>query len=1165
MKFFSYPFQIIFIFSLAISFAKNSSAEEMDDQSSFIIMPKKVIAYLMNFKDEANKNRNMPEFSSLLQELDLGKRSLSKELVAGALSELDRVNLSDEKKGDQNVSLYLEKIKRNVGTRKCCGTINDCPTQACPPSNPCPCPGQQHKLMIEPANTFTTRVAIKDTTESGSCDSGALTVAGGVGIQGALNVCGQEKILNELPSNDCADGALVVLGGVGIGQNMNICGPVAIANTTQSFDCSSGALTVAGGEGVAGNLNVCGQVHIMNSTASTNCSTGALIVDGGIAIQNNANICGQLNILNTTKSTKCNNGALVVSGGEGILGDLNICGKERIFNASKSDACNNGALVVDGGVGIGQDVNVCGGINAQGPITTNSFFSINGSSVIASNIANCNLSVGDNTNPVSNGTGNTAVGESAMQNNLTGIDNTALGCQALMQDTAGNSNTAGGFQALRNLNSGNGNTAFGSQASYNELCADDTVAVGYQALYTNQASANVAVGAYAIHNDTFAANLTAVGFRALEKVHSIDIVGVFAGYPYAYHYYGNGNTAVGPYALQNTPYGYSNIAVGVNAIQGNVGPGPLATYTPHVYSNVGVGNGALANHYIAYNNTTGGHGTLGGNYAFLNYGNTTWGLGAMGGNYTNLNTNDIAVGASALGGPYLFLTSDNCAVGNNALGALTYYGENNVAVGDNAIGTAYFALRNTACGVNALGSGSKSFLSAEPIFDNTAVGFQALQLNYADYNTAVGSEALQVNTEGIFNTAVGFQAIQLALDEFVTAIGANTVSEGALNTLAGYAARAIASEQAIVIGTFPTEVDLSSMGIAMGNEVFVTTSEGAIGIGDVVTVDISAQAIGMGNEIAVTMTEGAICIGNIATIDLSLQGIAIGNEMAVTSSEGAVTMGSLVTENFAFQDIGIGNEVALTTSDLCHGIGDGVTIDLSSTSVCFGNALAIGLGVDCVVIGDGIATAGFNTISVGTTAVTIPDGVNLGLPWPINQFCQLGGVEIGPFDPALVMSLVTPVPPLVIAGPCPICFITPFSESIEIIDNPEIKRSQSEKITDKLMALEPINYSLRKLNIEAIKRGEIPNDEIKLGFTAEQVMEICPDWVIESPSTGDKYILADKLILMLLQQVQIQQNKLKEHENEFDIQTDEIIELRKQINQLNELVAKLVYRIKLED
>src|SRR6266513_828229 len=66
-----------------------------------------------------------------------------------------------------------------------------------------------------------------------------------------------------------------------------------------------------------------------------------------------------------------------------------------------------------------------------------------------------------------------------------------------------------------------------------------------------------------------------------------------------------------------------------------------------------------------------------------------------------------------------------------------FYRGDNTAEGDSAL-----------CGINS-GSG----------YDNTAVGYFALNLNNGDGNTAIGSDALTSNYFGSYNTATGFQAL----------------------------------------------------------------------------------------------------------------------------------------------------------------------------------------------------------------------------------------------------------------------------------------------------------------------------------------------------------------------------------------------------------------------
>ena len=451
----------IYRFFLSLFFSMSMLASTID-------IPRKISKRLMMINEniDAKQRSSMPAFDTLLNALENGEQSLSNDLVRAGLRELEHfcqaLPADNDPAKTDILTQYCQKVKNDLeeivpveDTRAtitttivpCIANVITSPieTQICNLNGSCqgtPCT----RAETEQQNgNFIVPVTITDTSASTDCSSGALTVLGGAGIQGALNVCGPEHIFNSTPSTDCDSGALVVDGGVGIAQDLNVCGMLTVGSKKQSLDCTSGALVVAGGQGIGGNLNVCGNTHISSTYTSATCKDGALVVDGGIGIGKNATICGAVKILDTTKSAGCLSGSLVAAGGVGVGGDINICGKERIYNLTDSSANNNGALVVDGGVGIGGNLNVYGAITAQGAINSSIGLFINGSTVIESSYANCNFSAGDDTNPVANGTANTAVGEHAMQNNQIGFNDTAVGCQALELNIAGHDNAVFGY------------------------------------------------------------------------------------------------------------------------------------------------------------------------------------------------------------------------------------------------------------------------------------------------------------------------------------------------------------------------------------------------------------------------------------------------------------------------------------------------------------------------------------------------------------------------------------------------------------------------------------------------------------------------------------------------------------------------------------------------
>lgn len=155
-----------------------------------------------------------------------------------------------------------------------------------------------------------TQIKVSATTSSTDYYTGAVVVAGGVGIDGNLNVRGYVNT-----------GNLIVNGGnltnVNIGNitfinttigttypNDNIVldptgtGYVVIASNIQSSTYQNGALVVQGGVGIDGNLNVNGTANVAN-----------LIVAGGTFT--NVNL-GNITVANTTISSVLTNGDITL-------------------------------------------------------------------------------------------------------------------------------------------------------------------------------------------------------------------------------------------------------------------------------------------------------------------------------------------------------------------------------------------------------------------------------------------------------------------------------------------------------------------------------------------------------------------------------------------------------------------------------------------------------------------------------------------------------------------------------------------------------------------------------------------------------------------------------------------------------------------------------------
>ncbi|MEI6264651.1 MAG: tail fiber domain-containing protein [Sphingobacteriia bacterium] len=151
------------------------------------------------------------------------------------------------------------------------------------------------------------------------------------------------------------------------------------------------------------------------------------------------------------------------------------------------------------------------------PLTTNTSFGFeSGLSNIATANSNNNTSLGYRSLRLTaaGGTDNTAIGQGALQNNVTGDNNTAIGQGTLNLYTA-NNNTAVGHAALRSNVSADFNTAVGRAAQEFTTAAGNT-AVGYFALRTNTTgSNNTAIGNGADVSLNNLSNATAIGNGAI--------------------------------------------------------------------------------------------------------------------------------------------------------------------------------------------------------------------------------------------------------------------------------------------------------------------------------------------------------------------------------------------------------------------------------------------------------------------------------------------------------------------------------------------------------------------------------------------------------------------------------------------------------------------------
>jgi hypothetical protein len=150
----------------------------------------------------------------------------------------------------------------------------------------------------------------------------------------------------------------------------------------------------------------------------------------------------------------------------------------------------------------GSTVSVGGALSVSGALTTTglisgSEFEIGGSLFAFGSAANENAFLGFAGNSALTGTGNTAIGSSALVGDTTGVDNTATGEEALGKNTTGQYNTAAGVVSLVLNTTGSSNTAVGVDAVYQNTTGNYNTGIGFGAgPLSGNLSNTTAIGAW---------------------------------------------------------------------------------------------------------------------------------------------------------------------------------------------------------------------------------------------------------------------------------------------------------------------------------------------------------------------------------------------------------------------------------------------------------------------------------------------------------------------------------------------------------------------------------------------------------------------------------------------------------------------------------------------
>jgi hypothetical protein len=200
----------------------------------------------------------------------------------------------------------------------------------------------------------TSNVSIADTTATSSKTTGALKVAGGLGVVGDIHAthanledveADSVNVTDSTVSSSKTTGALKVVGGVGIsgalfGSTAELDGITKVTNSTATSSKTTGALIVTGGLGITGAIHGSAvnfeaaeldSLHVTNTTSTTSKTTGAARIAGGLGVAGNIHathvnfedvVADSLTIEDTTLSTSKTTGAVIVAGGLGVTDNV---------------------------------------------------------------------------------------------------------------------------------------------------------------------------------------------------------------------------------------------------------------------------------------------------------------------------------------------------------------------------------------------------------------------------------------------------------------------------------------------------------------------------------------------------------------------------------------------------------------------------------------------------------------------------------------------------------------------------------------------------------------------------------------------------------------------------------------------------------------------------
>jgi hypothetical protein len=215
-------------------------------------------------------------------------------------------------------------------------------------------------------------VRFSNTTNSISTDTGAVTIAGGLGVAGDIYGTG-------IYSNGSAVVTVGTIGSLGV--------TAIVAGTDTAVNTSTGVVTISN-TGTLETVTSRGstttaKISILNTTSAISTSTGALTVEGGLGVGGAIYAQGTI-YSNGSPVLIAESDTLQSVTGRGNTTDRQIL----ITNTASSNSTGSGALIVTGGIAVGENLIIGGYANITGNATVSGDLTVEGGTVSLNALAN---------------------------------------------------------------------------------------------------------------------------------------------------------------------------------------------------------------------------------------------------------------------------------------------------------------------------------------------------------------------------------------------------------------------------------------------------------------------------------------------------------------------------------------------------------------------------------------------------------------------------------------------------------------------------------------------------------------------------------------------------------------------------------------------------------